>query len=250
LDSSFLIVLLQAVVVLLVVGLLSFSQRFWFGKAWRLTARVGRPVFRISLRVACVLALAAVVIPVGGWLLGLMPRHNSWFATVGLWLSSSFFAFLAIKSVRGLDWLWQRSKQLTGRASRPAAHAAPPELLPDPSRRYFFQTATYFAGAVPFVGALYGFAAERLHYRIERVEVPVAGLPPALDGLRIAQLSDIHIGPYLPRDQVRRAVEMANELAAHLTVVTGDFITGTRDPLEGCIEELSRLRRVTRSVTQ
>ena len=234
--------LLRYGLVLLALGLVFLSQRFWFGKAWRLTSRVGRPVFRISLRVACVLALAVVVIPVGGWLLGLMPRHNSWFATVGLWLSSSFFAFLAIKSVRGVDWLWQRSKQLTGRASRPAAHAALPELLPAPSRRYFFQTATYVAGGVPFVGALYGFAAERLRYQVERVEVPVAGLPPALDGLRIAQLSDIHIGPYLPRDQVRRAVEMANDLDAHLAVVTGDFVTGSHDPLEACVKELSRLR--------
>ena len=238
LDSYFLIELLRLVVVLLVFGLLFLSQRFWFTRAWRLTARVGRPALRVSLRTVCVLLIAAIVIPVGGWLLGLMPRHNAWFATVGLWLSSSFFAYLAIKSVRGLDWLWQRAKRLTVRASRPVT----PDTLPDPSRRYFFQTATYFAGAVPFVGALYGFAAERLHYIVERVEVPVAGLPPALDGLRIAQLSDIHIGPYLPRGQVRRAVELANEQGAHLTVVTGDFITGTRDPLETCIEELARLR--------
>ena len=238
LDSSLFVGLLRLTAILLVFGLLFLSQRFWLGKAWRLTARVGRPALRISLRTVCVLLIAAIVIPVGGWLLGLMPRHNAWFATVGLWLSSSFFAYLAIKSVRGLDWLWQRAKRLTGRVLRSAA----PDTLPDPSRRYFFQTATYFAGAVPFVGALYGFAAERLHYIVERVEVPVAGLPPALDGLRIAQLSDIHIGPYLPRDQVRRAVEMANEQGAHLTVVTGDFITGTRDPLEACIEELARLR--------
>jgi predicted MPP superfamily phosphohydrolase len=41
---------------------------------------------------------------------------------------------------------------------------------------------------------------------------------------------------------VRRAVDMANELKGDLTVVTGDFVTGRRDPLEACITELSRLR--------
>jgi predicted MPP superfamily phosphohydrolase len=77
---------------------------------------------------------------------------------------------------------------------------------------------------------------------VERVEVPIPGLPQALEGLRIAQLSDIHIGAYLPAAQVRRAVEMANALGAEMAVVTGDFITGPGDPLEACVAELARLR--------
>jgi hypothetical protein len=46
----------------------------------------------------------------------------------------------------------------------------------------------------------------------------------------------------MPVAQVRRAVGMANELEGDLVVVTGDFVTGRRDPLEDCITELSRLR--------
>jgi len=237
LDSLF-VELFRLVVVLLALGLLLVSQRFWLTRAWRLASRVARRDVRGVLRAVLVLVVAATVVPLGGWLLGLMPRHNAWFATVGLWLSSSFFAYLAVKAVRGLAWLWHRLGLFAIDASRPADVGLPL----DPSRRSFFQTASYVAGAVPFVGALYGFAAERLQFRVERVEVPIANLPPALDGLRIAQLSDIHIGPYLPRDQVRRAAEMANELDPHLAVVTGDFVTGTRDPLEACVEELARLR--------
>jgi hypothetical protein len=110
------------------------------------------------------------------------------------------------------------------------------------SRRYFFQVAGVIAGAVPFVSGAYGFVAERFRFDIREVEIPVANLPPALDGLRITQLSDIHIGSYMPVAQVRRAVGMANELNGDLTVVTGDFVTGRRDPLEDCITELSHLR--------
>ncbi len=98
------------------------------------------------------------------------------------------------------------------------------------------------AGAVPFVSAAYGFAAERFRFSVREVEIPIANLPPALDGLRITQLSDIHIGSYMPVAQVRRAVGLANELNGDLTVVTGDFLTGRTDPLEDCITELSRLR--------
>src|SRR6185437_5057216 len=73
-------------------------------------------------------------------------------------------------------------------------------------------------------------------------DLPIAGLPAALDGFRIAQLSDIHIGSYMSAAEVFRAVSMTNELAADLAVVTGDFITKAHDPLEPCIAELSRLR--------
>jgi len=98
------------------------------------------------------------------------------------------------------------------------------------------------AGAVPFVSASYGFVTDRFRFYVSEVEIPIANLPPALDGLRITQLSDIHIGSYMPVAQVRRAVGMANELKGDLTVVTGDFLTGRTDPLEDCITELSRLR--------
>src|SRR5712691_10714295 len=67
-------------------------------------------------------------------------------------------------------------------------------------------------------------------------------LPPSLDGLRIVHLSDLHIGDFMPRTAIRRAVDLANTVQADLAVLTGDFITSDRDPLEDCIEELSRLR--------
>src|SRR5262249_20815001 len=119
---------------------------------------------------------------------------------------------------------------------------AEPDLPTDPSRRYFFKTASAAAGAAPFIGAVYGFASERLNYQIHRVEIPVSNLPAALDGLKVTQLSDIHLSGYMPREQVRRAVEMANELGGDLAVVTGGFITGAGDPLEDCVEEIRRLQ--------
>jgi hypothetical protein len=167
-----------------------------------------------------------------------------WVAISGVWLSSGLFAWIAVKCVHGVEWLWDRRRprppQSFEAGSQSGASLA--RLPTNPSRRYFFQTASYFAGAVPFVGALYGFAIERLHFRVERVEVPIAGLSPELDGLRIVQLSDIHMGGYFPGDQLRRVVGMANELGAELAVVTGDFITWRGDPIEQCVEELAALR--------
>ena len=109
-------------------------------------------------------------------------------------------------------------------------------------RRDFFRYAAYLAGAVPLLGATYGFAAGRFRYQVRKIEVPIGNLPKPLDGMKIVQLSDIHIGDFMPREEVQRAVAMANDLGADLAVVTGDFISNEYDPLEDCIQELSKLQ--------
>ncbi len=183
-----------------------------------------------------------------------MPRGSLVTALAGLWLTSAFFAYISVKFVVACEWLWRAAKRLHGRPSRstasssagsvdqPAAAPVSEGVPANPSRRYFFQTASVLAGSVPFVGALYGFASERLRYQIREVSVPFANLPPTLEGLRIVQLSDIHLNGYMTREQVRRAVDMANALLADLAVVTGDFITSPSDPLADCVAELARLR--------
>jgi len=167
----------------------------------------------------------------------LIPRGTFLNVLAGLWFFSALFAFLAVKCVHGLERIWRFYKA----RNQPAAAPGDDELPDDPGRRYFFKTATAAAGAVPFLGAMYGFAAERLNYQVHRVEIPISNLPSALDGMSIAQLSDIHMSGYMPRSQVRRAIDMANDLGADLAVVTGDFITGADDPLAECIEEIRRL---------
>jgi len=150
-----------------------------------------------------------------------------------LWLAASFFAFVAVESVGAIEWVTNVAARL-----RPGAVAGGFS----PSRRTFFQYAAVLAGSFPFLAATYGFATGRLRYTIERVDVPVANLPRELDGLRIAQLSDIHIGDYMPPREIARAVVMANSLHPDISFVTGDFISGEGDPLDACISELSRLR--------
>jgi predicted MPP superfamily phosphohydrolase len=98
------------------------------------------------------------------------------------------------------------------------------------------------AGAAPFLGVMYGFAAERLRYELHRVEIPINNLPAELDGMQIVQLSDIHLSAYMSRESVRRAVDMANEVGADLAVVTGDLITGMHDSMWDCVEEVRQLR--------
>src|SRR5438046_5032567 len=75
---------------------------------------------------------------------------------------------------------------------------------------------------------------------VVRVEVPIAGLPQDLQGFRIVQLSDLHVGPTLKRDFVERIVETANRLHPDLIALTGDVADG----LPPALRERSEERRV------
>ncbi|MSP63754.1 MAG: metallophosphoesterase [Myxococcales bacterium] len=69
--------------------------------------------------------------------------------------------------------------------------------------------------------------ARRLERRLSltRHELSIPDLDPAHDGLRIAHLTDIHVGLLTPRSQVLRAVELTHAARPHLTVLTGDFLS-------------------------
>jgi uncharacterized protein len=189
-------------------------------------------VLRASLIGFAILLFCAILNPLFGRFLSRLGGGRTVLTAASLWLVTSVFAFLAVKSVGGVEWVTNAVARLRfGAIVRPI----------DASRRRFFQYAAVVAGGVPFLAASYGFAAGRRRYTVEHVDVPVANLPPGLDGVRIAQLSDIHIGDYMPPAEIARAVAMANQLNADLAVVTGDFVTSEGDPLEICINELSRL---------
>ena len=96
--------------------------------------------------------------------------------------------------------------------------------------------------AAPAAAAGYGVFLERLNIRLREVPIRIKGLPKDLDGVRIAQLSDIHRGPFFGRRHLDHAVALANETRPHLTVVTGDLITRKGDPLDDCLASLGRLR--------
>lgn len=218
------------------LAVIFFIQRFWFVNAWHWIQGVGRSGSRHLLQglwaIAMVLFLSSFLEPLFGRIWPRGDVGNLLVAISRVWLVASFFGFFAFQSVEIAGWI---SRTAGGFFSTQRA-------VLDPGRRDFFRYLAYVAGTLPFLAASYGFASGRLKYQVQKVDIPIEGLPKELDGLRIAQLSDIHIGDFLPQEEVRRAVAMANELGPDLAVVTGDFISGHNDPLEDCVAELSKLR--------
>jgi uncharacterized protein len=90
------------------------------------------------------------------------------------------------------------------------------------NRRNFLKAALA-AGALAV--AAESAILEPNHPKLVRIELPLARLPEAWNGLKIAQLSDLHYDEYFPAAPIRKAVDMVNGLNADLVVLTGDFVT-------------------------
>ena len=87
-----------------------------------------------------------------------------------------------------------------------------------------------------------GFLNARRTASVKRVEVPIRGLPQALEGFTIAQLSDIHVGPTIRNSYIQRIVDAVNRLGADAIAITGDLVDGSVPELREHIAPLAGLR--------
>lgn len=100
------------------------------------------------------------------------------------------------------------------------------------------------AVAVPVLAVLLtivGYSNARRLAGVRAIDVPIAELPPALQGFTIAQLSDMHIGPTIKRDFVDAVVDAVNGLGADMIAITGDLVDGSVRQLSAHTQPLSRL---------
>ncbi|SDD79236.1 metallophosphoesterase [Paraburkholderia lycopersici] len=81
--------------------------------------------------------------------------------------------------------------------------------------------------ALAFLSTAFGFFNARRRARVRNVEVPIRGLPAALDGFTIVQLSDIHVGPTIKHGYVDAIVRAVNQLDADVVAITGDVVDGS-----------------------
>jgi predicted MPP superfamily phosphohydrolase len=124
--------------------------------------------------------------------------------------------------VRAMRWMTE--------ARAPGARAIGP---PDSSRRRFLVQAPAALIGVGGVGSLVsGTCVQPWDLRLARYRVPIRGLPAVLDGLRIVQLSDTHLGVRVPASYLRDAVRRAIDLRPDLFALTGDYIHNGRRFIE------------------
>ncbi|MCA2212682.1 metallophosphoesterase [Jidongwangia harbinensis] len=94
--------------------------------------------------------------------------------------------------------------------------------------------AAIFAGLTAAGITGYGVRTALGGPQLDRVQIPLAKLPRAMDGTRLAVVSDIHLGPLTGPDHARRIVDLINSVDADVVCIVGDMVDGT-------VEELGRL---------
>jgi predicted MPP superfamily phosphohydrolase len=103
------------------------------------------------------------------------------------------------------------------------------------------QRAQIVVGVVGAVMAFGAYSGMRLP-SVKRVEVALPDWPKALDGFRIAQLSDVHIGTLIGKRFAARVTERVNALAPDAIAITGDLVDGSIEHIGDRVEPFAQLR--------
>ncbi|MGP4044943.1 metallophosphoesterase [Streptomyces sp. 2A115] len=112
-----------------------------------------------------------------------------------------------------------------------------------PSRRLFVSRVVGGAAAAAAVGAVgYGTYGVLRGPKVKRVTVPLAKLPRAAHGYRIAVVSDIHLSPVLGRGFAQKVVDTINSTQPDLIAVVGDLVDGDVKDLGPAAAPLAQLR--------
>ena len=154
------------------------------------------------------------------------------------WIFSSTLAFFVVLLV----WLVRLIARGVRSARTPMARPEIALAPPSPERRRFLEGVATAAVAAPFVAGAYGLFWGRINLQVTRQPIRLAHLPRAFHGFRIAQLSDIHVGPFMSEEQIRSFVRIANDLKADLIALTGDFVTWDASTASAVVNALSGLK--------
>ncbi|MFF4251255.1 metallophosphoesterase [Streptomyces sp. NPDC001663] len=237
-----------------------------------------RRLFRDTTRGPGLARRAGVAVIAGGWVLaiGAIAGERAgapfWLQQVlawpgFLWLALSIYLLLGVVAGEVVRPLLRRFLERRARAIAAVpqpepepvpAGAVPPKApepegsapAPEPSRRLFVSRAVAGAAAVAAVGTVgYGTYGVLRGPRVKRVTVPLAKLPRAAHGYRIAVVSDIHLGPVLGRGFAQQVVDTINSTQPDIVAVVGDLVDGSVKDLGPAAAPLRQLKAPSYFVT-
>lgn len=109
------------------------------------------------------------------------------------------------------------------------------------SRSEFLSKSALVAGAVPIAAMSYGILSGAYDYRVRRRTISLQNLPKAFDGIRIAQLSDIHSGSFYNKTAVEGGIDMLNAEKPDLFLFTGDLVNNESKEVSDYLDVFSKV---------
>jgi len=153
------------------------------------------------------------------------------FYPVAVWNFGSLFSALLLFLTQVIGRLGRMVVRLSrGHVSQTASD--PVNL----GRRRFLQAGVGGLAAAPMMLSGYGAAYAAKSYGVQELTLPFGR------SLRVVQLTDIHAGIYMNREEMRCYADQVTALQPDLFVLTGDFISNSMSFLPGCVEEMARVR--------
>ena len=111
-----------------------------------------------------------------------------------------------------------------------------------PKRRRFLTLAATGIASIPFSLMLYGITRGKYAYTVNKVKLAFKDLPPAFEGFKIVQISDIHAGSLDSKSGVAKGVRMINEQNPDLIFFTGDLVNSDKDEVDPYIDIFADLK--------
>jgi uncharacterized protein len=233
------------------------SQIFWTRRAFELgrrfiPLRTWRIVLTAFMGALYVVPIAYLFVPLTfplflaaeRSLLGIFLEAVFWWwfvgSFVGIFLVIAFW--IVDRAARVIGWLYHRAREMAGRRALALKSGAVALAPSSPGRRRFLEQAAVTVSATPFVASAYGLLYGRLDLEITHQRVVIHRLPKALEGFRIAHLSDFHISPFTPAERIRRFATITNELKPDLVALTGDYIAWDAETQRDVVQALAALR--------
>ncbi|WP_426061042.1 metallophosphoesterase [Hymenobacter sp. B1770] len=136
-----------------------------------------------------------------------------------------------------LEDLTRLARWAVSSATRPAGMEG--DAIP---RSEFLAKLALGIGAIPFVALLWGMVRGATDYQVRRVTLRFPNLPPAFDGFKVVQISDLHTGSFSSTEPLQRAVAMINKQGADLILMTGDLVNNRATEVEPHIPALQQLK--------
>jgi predicted MPP superfamily phosphohydrolase len=106
----------------------------------------------------------------------------------------------------------------------------------------FLKRMAILIGSLAFVSLVIGSIHWVSKFKTREVNIKIENLPETMNGLRIVQLSDIHLGSWVTTKPLERAVEIVNELKPDLVLFTGDMVNFSAKETNGFETVLSKIR--------
>lgn len=197
---------------------------------------LGKKFFRLFYLAASVVLTVGLLIVIHVKL-GLMVRI---FYIIGFFVLLIFKVCFAI--ILLIDDLRRLLIYATRKLKKPSPVTTPAEASSDIPRSEFLLKAGLLAGAVPLAALKLSMKSGLYDYHVKRHQLYLENLPKAFDGLRLAQISDIHSGSFFDKKAVLGGVEMLLKEKPDLIFFTGDIVNGSSEELNGYLDIFSKVK--------